>query len=661
MSQHIKKLPSIFQTTTGKKFFDATIDQVMSKKDSERIVGYLGRRDSNLHDPVNDFYVPEPTKNRTWWQLEPTVYSLTTDLDKDNIFFYEDLINYIDYRGGITTNHDRLFESEYYSFAPPIDYDMFVNYQNYYWIEQGLPVITLAGVFGEDIVGKPSYTTPSDASPPNLRLTSGMTIRLPDDTIYTGTYIVENKGGLTGLALVSTEFNFYSSSSVEFLPWDSTIQPEPNRLIQNTNWDSISPYWDTQLQPGVGDYITIQRGSLDMNSWSRTNRWFHIGAINATLQTLGTTSFPSNAYRALRPIIQFSADLELYHTGSQFKQIIDYGLAGTITKNSVNGISVYDVNTALGIGLTNGSVICFFNDDSPESLRSVKDYIYTVSVDVNTSLISLSIVSSVTNGDIVVVKTGGKSEDLASSGDSWFYTRTDGIGSWDISYNKSGQNSPPLFQLYDHNDKKLDDQTVYPGSSFAGSKIFSYKLNLDAGAYVDPVLGFPVEYTGLQQSTDMMFQNNLQTDRYVYNTNTPIDGYYYFKDGGILYNEWQLPIPERVFNEPPAAPPTYTLTPLSTVVLGGNPVVVNLTTTNVPDGTQLYWEALGTNSDVLDYHVISPDNGYVTVINNASQIVINTIWFIGTEYLKVSLKSLPGTVPLAETQELRIINIFIDM
>src|SRR5271166_1361746 len=172
MTQYIKRLPTVFQTTTEKQFFDATFNQVFTKKDSTYLAGYLGRRDPGFYNPVSDFYVPEPDKDRTWWQLEATAYAQNPDSTKTNIFFYEDLLNRINYYGGNTLNQDRLFQSEYYSFGPPIDYDMFINYQNYYWVEQGLPAINISGgignppILGSDIIGEDSYTTPATATPP---------------------------------------------------------------------------------------------------------------------------------------------------------------------------------------------------------------------------------------------------------------------------------------------------------------------------------------------------------------------------------------------------------------------------------------------------------------------------------------------------------------
>ena len=92
-AQYIQRLPAVFQTVTEKKFFDATFDQVFQKKESDLLVGYLGRRNPGHYNPITDFYLPEPSKNRTWWQLEATAYARDADTNRTNIFFYEDLLD----------------------------------------------------------------------------------------------------------------------------------------------------------------------------------------------------------------------------------------------------------------------------------------------------------------------------------------------------------------------------------------------------------------------------------------------------------------------------------------------------------------------------------------------------------------------------------------
>lgn len=591
MTDFIKKLPSVFQTTVESEFFDATFDQVFSKKDSSLLSGFIGRRNPGTYNPITDFYLPEPTKNRTWWQLEPTAFARNDDTTKANIFFYEDLLDNIEYYGGNTLNQDRLFESEYYSFGPPIDYDMFINYQNYYWIEQGLPTIEISGVLASDIIGKATYTTPVTATPANFTLTTGHTIILLDDPDYLESYVVENVGGCAvdpvptdtltgGIRLVPKSADFTSGTVFEFLPWDGLLELSTGRVIYNEKWDDIT--WETQTQPSLGDYITIERGSVNRNAWSRTNKWFHIDAITSTLN-ITSTSFPTNATRALRPIIQFIADLTLWNSGLTFKAEINYGF-----RNEANGSPMLlanyvgqqltTVNSTLGIDLTHGVLVCFFNDssefdvndypwdmfnfdtitwDSIVSTHTINEYIFQVYVEIDGSVTFNPYTSwdtPVVDGDIVFILENGP-YDAALSGETWYYE----TGSWQRAANdKVALNQPPLFQLYDHNGVRLDDEITYPDSSFTGSEIFSYKVNEEPGVTVDPVLKFPLVYSSLGQATDIIFQNDLTVDRYTYNNQTSnIDGYYYYTTilDPVLYNNWNLHQPCACDNITPTPEP----------------------------------------------------------------------------------------------------------
>ncbi len=543
-AQYIQKLPTVFQTVTEKKFFDATFDQVFQKKESDLLVGFLGRREPGHYNPITDFYLPEPSKNRTWWQLEPTAYARDADTNRTNIFFYEDLLDNIEYYEGNTLNQDRLFESEYYSFGPPIDYDMFLNYQNYYWIDQGLPVINISGVTYSEIQGNYSFTTGPNDNPPNLKLISGMTIALLDDPIYNTPFTLENFGGCIGFALVPPPIDITLGTTFEFLPWDGIKILPSGRIIDNSKWDSnlpgFSSTWDIAGSSEFGsDYITIERGAKDNNAWSRTNKWFHISAINETINITKST-FPSNALRALRPIIQFVADIPLYKSGTQFKTVISVGFGSTnagapYVKTSFDGKTTDYIFTNFHVQITNGDLIVWMND--PAS----KNTIWKATVASGTNIVTFTSVSTVTQGDIVIITDDGP-DNSAKSKESWYISNN----TWqEVSNEKISTNQLPLFELLDHNGIALDDTSVYPESSFRGSEIFSYKLNESPNATVDPVLKFPIVYTSAGQSSDIVFQNDLITDRYTYihdSNLTPIDGYYYYNitSSNVIFNNWNL-------------------------------------------------------------------------------------------------------------------------
>jgi len=556
-AQYIQRLPAVFQTVTEKKFFDATFDQVFQKKESELLSGFLGRRNPGKYNPITDFYLPEPSKNRTWWQLEATAYARDADTNRTNIFFYEDLLDNIEYYEGNTLNQDRLFESQYYSFGPPIDYDMFINYQNYYWIDQGLPVIEISGVMGSDIIGQSSYTTPPTADPPNLTLMAGMNISLLDDPAFVEPHIVENFGGCNpegivtesgtgfGIDLIEPASDLTAGTVFEFLPWDGIIETTSGRLIDNRLWDATT--WVIQAQPGTGnDYITIERGALDNNAWSRTNKWYHISTINETIKITGG-SFPSNAARALRPIIQFVANIPLYKSGTQFKAAINFGfgtneIGQAFTKAQFQGNTVAFILANFGIEISNQDLIVWMKDTATTPGVGINNrFIWTANVDPTTNIVTFPTFDPVEEGDIFIATENAPVPGFsAQTGQSWYFSNN----VWQEVHNeKISTNQAPLFELVDHNNIPLDDPIIYPQSSFRGNEIFSYKINETPGATVDPVLGFPIVYSSAGQSSDIIFQNDLITDRYIYGPElTPIDGYYYhhITTNNILYNSWNL-------------------------------------------------------------------------------------------------------------------------
>lgn len=138
-------LPEIFRSETNKKFLNATLDQLISEPSLTRMNGFVGRKFSTLFDN-KDNYILEPTADRQNYQLEPAVVAETNN--KIDLFVdYKTLVDKIGYYGGINSDHDRLFRSDYYSYNPLIDFDKFSNYSQYYWMPNGPAAVSIsAGV-----------------------------------------------------------------------------------------------------------------------------------------------------------------------------------------------------------------------------------------------------------------------------------------------------------------------------------------------------------------------------------------------------------------------------------------------------------------------------------------------------------------------------------
>jgi len=130
-------LPEIFQTSTNRQFLGATLDQLVQEPKFKRIQGFVGRRVGPGVNP-NENYVAEPTAIRTDYQLEPGVVFLSDDrqLVKDAIT-YPGITDALNIQGAITDNADRLYTSDYYTWDPFVDFDKFVNFNQYYWLPGG--------------------------------------------------------------------------------------------------------------------------------------------------------------------------------------------------------------------------------------------------------------------------------------------------------------------------------------------------------------------------------------------------------------------------------------------------------------------------------------------------------------------------------------------
>jgi hypothetical protein len=143
-------LPAVNRTSTLVKFFGATVDQVFQPGTSKTVSGYIG--EVPLYNNANtDFYVNEPTEERSAYQLEPAMVSFDTSTTSNssavsNALTYPDFVAYLMNSSAITNvNQPRLFENNYFTWAPPIDIDKLVNYSQYRWLgnTDDLPVFTL--------------------------------------------------------------------------------------------------------------------------------------------------------------------------------------------------------------------------------------------------------------------------------------------------------------------------------------------------------------------------------------------------------------------------------------------------------------------------------------------------------------------------------------
>ena len=740
-------LPEAFRTPANEKFLNATLDQLVTQPDLRNINGYIGRKFAPTFKST-DNYVPESTTQRQNYQLEPSVVVKNPKTNNIDFFSsYIDLVNQIGYNGGYNNNHDRLFAGEYYSYDGLFDFDKFVNFTQYYWLENGPDIVLAYGaevpaqqtfiVTRNPATGSYNFSTADGIENPVIRLGYGGTYQFvvnqpgfpfwiqtdpgvsgakPNQTNLTSRTVlgVTNNGTdvgtvtfsvpqpnaqdfytqmiLAGSADLSTtlhynqvqgqrlssivalqeagfdgvsnpyqinlkslifvngdfddsywtsngvtvpvanrlngwrislstdtdpvvtlnpaaqaftvtalqkvfvksgltraEFTYYLNpdylqynvynlmppitapltslyyqdgvgsgyvGQLDLLVLSDTIINVDKDIVGAKNYKSpngivfsngLKVQFDSSATPssyagntyyveGVGtaiklidvtlfqtpesyaingittpDYITINRAGQDLNSWTRSNRWFHIDIINATASYNKTTALLDQNLRAKRPIIEFESDIQLYNFGRIAKAPVDL-LDFTIT-DARNAVELQAQGFAIGgVTLTQGMRVVFASDFDP----TVKNQIFIVNIvyiaslyPAATNVINLVPASDhdvLPNNNLVVLQGTNK-------GKEYWYDGTN----WNVGQQKTSVNQTPVFDVIDGNGYSLGDTAIYTNSTFVGTPIFTYTTGTGTA---DTVLGFPLSYRNFNQIGDIQFTNNFDNDTFNYGSIT---------------------------------------------------------------------------------------------------------------------------------------------
>ena len=288
--------------------------------------------------------------------------------------------------------------------------------------------------------------------------------------------------------------------------------------------------YTTANQPPLPDYITIDRTSPDRNAWSRSNRWFHIDVIKATADYNNTVADIPKDANARRPIIQFQSGLKLYNMGTQGKQPVDViDFSETDAFSNIEGAVSYSV---YGYDFVNGTRVIFANDSDDQVRNRIYqvEFIYPDTVDPIPTQPVIHLVepsdSQVLVDQCVVILNSGTSQNPLPQGETivvngeevvrglagftyWY----DGV-EWIKAQLKSANQQAPLFDIYDLEGVSFRDRAKYPSTNFIGTKLFSYALN--SNGVKDPVLGFPLRYLTINNLGDIVFDNNLYADSFIY-------------------------------------------------------------------------------------------------------------------------------------------------
>lgn len=141
----VNLLPEFLQTDRNEKFLASTIDQLIQPPELERIDGFIGSKLTPTYVSTSDIYLSESFPLRRDYQLEPALVIKDELGNIEQVKAIDDLVNEINVSVGLLNNYDTAFRSQFYSYNPHIDFDKFVNYQQYYWLTTGPDTVVITG------------------------------------------------------------------------------------------------------------------------------------------------------------------------------------------------------------------------------------------------------------------------------------------------------------------------------------------------------------------------------------------------------------------------------------------------------------------------------------------------------------------------------------
>jgi hypothetical protein len=143
-------LPQVFKTDANSKFMAAVVDPLVQPGALDKTVGYVGRRYGKTYKGT-DIYLDNDNTLRSRYQLEPGVVLKNNNGVVENFYDYIDFKNQLRFFNNFIERDDLVTSQEHYSWNPPIEWDMFVNFREYYWVPNGPPSVKVLGQ-GNDIV-----------------------------------------------------------------------------------------------------------------------------------------------------------------------------------------------------------------------------------------------------------------------------------------------------------------------------------------------------------------------------------------------------------------------------------------------------------------------------------------------------------------------------
>ena len=344
-------LPNIFKTENNDKFLGGVFDPLIQPGVVQKTVGYIGRRYDKTYSG-KDVYLDTDQTLRSRYQLDPGVV-VEDDQKIEKFYDYLDLKNTLNFFGNNIQRDDKLTEQEHYSWNPPIDWDKFVNFREYYWVPAGCPSIPVLGQ-SQGIVSTYKVRTGTNST---WVFTPDGVSNNPTVTLYRGqTYRFEVNTGGEGLFIRTN----YDTGSLNFDP-NKTYFTGELAVFNNKLWRA-----KVEISPADGSSIDTESQDWELvDDVATFNSLLYSKGITNNGTDNGTITFevPFDS----PDILYYQSDLDANRLGKFIISDIDSNTFIDVEKEIIGKKSYTSSNN---VEFTNGLVVEFRGQVQPEKYAS---------------------------------------------------------------------------------------------------------------------------------------------------------------------------------------------------------------------------------------------------------------------------------------------------
>lgn len=244
-------IPETIQSEFNTSFIPATFNKYLTKDDSSRVAGLIGER--NPKSLTNNQLI-EATPHRQAYQLAPTMYSKVGTVE--TAMSFESFREQLTLLGIDFARFPQWANTTQFNWVPPINIDMLVNFQDYFWASSGI-------------------TDPAQYMVVENRCAKSKSKVLSYKNVLTQRgelFAISNVNFLTNSFIVKSKIDDLFAASFVFFTKNST-----NINVQNKFWTVASSSYDQSVdlttitvQESIGNNGAVPPSSPIIGTW-----WFN--------------------------------------------------------------------------------------------------------------------------------------------------------------------------------------------------------------------------------------------------------------------------------------------------------------------------------------------------------------------------------------------------